>query len=69
MGCPCDHPPPPPLPCQAALAEAEAEASKHVLQSKQFVQLKKILERKNQQLQELRERLSKYESDQATEDD
>lgn len=38
------------------------------MQSKQFQQLKRILERKNTQLQVLREQLAKYEPDAAADE-
>lgn len=60
-------PMPPPWP-QERLEEAEAELDKSVMQSKQFQQMKRILERKNAQLQVLREQIAKYEPDAAADE-
>ena len=46
-----------------AITSARGEASGRVQDSKQFAQLKKILEKKNNELRELREKLAKYEPD------
>ena len=51
------------------LMNIRMEAKKRISKSKQFQQMKKLLQRKNEQLKHLRARLEKYEPDQVEEDD
>ncbi|CAM9374103.1 unnamed protein product [Chrysoparadoxa australica] len=54
---------------QAKLREAQEESSKHLNESKQFMQLKKLLREKSEQVVDLRRRLALYEPDDAKEED
>jgi len=53
---------------EARLSAAEGETSMRVNESRQFLQMKKIMGQKTEQCRILRERLSKYESDDIDED-
>lgn len=63
--CSCAHTP---LPPQTQLATTSKELETRLSESKQFVQLKGLMQKKNAQLADLKARLGKYEPDVGGED-
>jgi hypothetical protein len=57
-----------PLPPQTQLATTSKELETRLSESKQFVQLKGLMQKKNAQLADLKARLGKYEPDAGGED-